>query len=434
MSKDKNKTKNDVEWEKIFDDFNVLEKVEKNGIFEITSDDIKRYREPRLMTKFDHRINLPSIFCTNKLSILPNSRGSYIISDFKNYHKLESINEEFEYVKFPSNIQSIDINDIFSETVAVNCAYITSILSDFLGEEILYPTIEGRMSSSTFDFKIESLKSEKIKTLTVKNSQIEIDGAYEGVESLALIEAKRDLSEDFLIRQLYYPFRLCKENMSITKKIRPIFFIYSNGLFSLYEYEFSEWSNYNSVRLVKKKNYSIEDREICKEDITNILHKVEIIKESSEISFPQANNLARIINICELLTENSLSREDITMMYDFNARQTSYYTDAGIYLGLIEKNNVKGIILYSLTSYGEKIMKLNYKEKQLAFCNSILAHRVFNDALKYWLKNGKISVGIVAEEMKKSGLNRVKSDETFKRRASTIKAWLEWVIGLTNTY
>ncbi len=31
----------------------------------------------------------------------------------------------------------------------------------------------------------------------VKNSQIEIDGGYEGLESLSLIEAKNSLSKDF---------------------------------------------------------------------------------------------------------------------------------------------------------------------------------------------------------------------------------------------
>ena len=41
------------------------------------------------------------------------------------------------------------------------------------------------------------------------NSQVEIDGGISKEKyALALLEAKNSISEDFLIRQLYYPFRL----------------------------------------------------------------------------------------------------------------------------------------------------------------------------------------------------------------------------------
>ena len=49
------------------------------------------------------------------------------------------------------------------------------------------------------------------ENIEVHNSQIEIDAGYEGLQKLALIEAKRDLSIDFLVRQLYYPFRTWKD-------------------------------------------------------------------------------------------------------------------------------------------------------------------------------------------------------------------------------
>ena len=45
------------------------------GRFLISADQIREYREPRLMAKFDHRVNLPQIFAENGLAILPVSRG-----------------------------------------------------------------------------------------------------------------------------------------------------------------------------------------------------------------------------------------------------------------------------------------------------------------------------------------------------------------------
>ena len=38
----------------------------------------------------------------------------------------------------------------------------------------------------------------------------------------------------------------------------------------------------------------------------------------------------------------------------------------------------------------------------------------------------------IVQIMKKSDLFNVQSEETFKRRSSTIKSWLNWIVGLIN--
>ncbi|WP_287521897.1 type II restriction enzyme [Okeania sp. SIO2C2] len=73
-------TKNDVAWEKLFEKYQILEEVNKNGLFKIEASQINQERESRLMAKFDHVVNLPEIFKENCLSILPISRSQYIIS------------------------------------------------------------------------------------------------------------------------------------------------------------------------------------------------------------------------------------------------------------------------------------------------------------------------------------------------------------------
>jgi hypothetical protein len=67
----------------------------------------------------------------------------------------------------------------------------------------------------SFDFNINSSKG--LFKVNVGNSQIEIDGGYEGDSSLNLIEAKNYISDDFLVRQLYYPYKLW--NNKITKQL-----------------------------------------------------------------------------------------------------------------------------------------------------------------------------------------------------------------------
>lgn len=107
---------------------------------------------------------------------------------------------ELDIIEFaiPSYIESLDFSTITSEALAINCAYVSQIISDFTQDENLVPTISGRMSSQSFNFNIRQLgKEDSFLHVDVQNAQIEIDGGYEGVTSLNLIEAKNNLSSDF---------------------------------------------------------------------------------------------------------------------------------------------------------------------------------------------------------------------------------------------
>lgn len=421
-------TKNDSAWGQLFEKHKVLTAVQKNGSFEITSAEINQVREARLMTKFDHRTNLPKIFADNNLSILPITRGSYVISQFDAYKDFEKINTEIIRVSFPQYISSIDYENISSEATAINCAYVSGIIADFVGDEHLMPTVSGRMSSSSFDFNIRNVNLEKDMPIKVINSQMEIDGGYEGLKYLTLIEAKNSISKDFLVRQLYYPYRLWCEN--IIKKIKTVFMVYSNGIYNLYEYLFEQKNRYNSLVLVNQKNYSIEDLDIGLDDIISVLNRTIIVAEP-EISFPQANSLKRVINLCELLCQNDMTRDDITTNYDFDPRQTNYYTDAARYLGLVDKRRENGSVVFFLTSEGEKLFKLKYKARQLKFVELILKHKPFNETLGKCLKSGDIPLrDEIVTIMENTGVYRVESQNTYERRASTISGWINWILDL----
>ena len=58
---------NDTAWENLFEKYHILNEIKQNGKFTISAEQIKEFREPRLMTKFDHKINLPQIFFQNNL-------------------------------------------------------------------------------------------------------------------------------------------------------------------------------------------------------------------------------------------------------------------------------------------------------------------------------------------------------------------------------
>lgn len=423
------KSQNDRAWEKLFEKYNILSHIKFDGQYIISASQIKEYREPRLMAKFDHKINLPQVFAKNRLAILPISRGEYVISHFEAYQSFEVLDKSIIRASLPENLQSLDVNNISSETIAINCAFASGILADFLEEELLYATVSGRMRSGQFDFSIHNSYTKNPMAVSVNNSQIEIDAAFEGIHSLSLLEAKRDLSEDFLIRQLYYPYRTwCNR---VKKKVRPIFLVFSNGIFNIYEYAFQNPDSYNSLVLVKHKNYSIEDTAISLSDLQDIAFRTQVVHEPP-VPFPQANSFDRVINICELLHSQELSREQVTEKYAFDVRQTNYYTDAARYLGLVEKHQTNGQkIIYFLSGLGKRIMNLGYKQRQLALCEAILQHRVFKETFNIYMETGEMpDTSTIIRLMQESNLYEVGSMSTYIRRSSTISSWINWIVGL----
>ena len=421
------RSKNDIAWEKIFEKYCILDRLANNERVSISSAEINDFREARLMTKFDHRSQLPELFAKHKLSILPTSRGTYEIGAFETFCDFNKEDIEIVTVGFPTFLESIDYKDITSESIAINCAFVSKILHDFTDEENLFPTVSGRMSSSLFGFAIKS--NQGVFRINVENSQIEIDGGFEGDNSLNLIEAKNYISDDFLIRQLYYPYRLWSDK--IVKRVRPIFLTYSNGIFDLREYEFTNPELYNSIRLLRHKKYAVQERDINIESIQNILDNVQVTKEP-ELPFPQADSFERVINLCELLKQKGfISKEGITHNYDFDHRQTDYYSNAAKYLGLIEGRCENQQIGCTLTQDGNRIFNLPIIERQLEFVRLILSRAAFKNTLKLYFDKGDVPTkDEVIEIMKDARLYNIDSEQTYKRRASTVISWINWILEL----
>jgi len=426
-------TKNDIAWNKIFDELNISQVVSEQGKAVITARQIKDIsgREPRLMAKFDHSENLPKVFRDNGLAILPISRGSYVISNFNVYHQFEVEDAPIERLSLPSHLQSLNADNIFSETVALNSAFASGMLKDFLNEDELLSTVSGRMKSGDLDFSVYNTRLDALQRVTVNNAQVEIDAAYEGVESLAIFEAKNDLSPDFLVRQLYYPFLTWSNRM--TKPVRSVFLVYSNGIYRLYEYDFEHSDNYNSIKLVKHKRYSIEDTGISMADIQDIFENLQLVNELTNIPFPQADDFERVINLCELLNEHQqLTKSEVTENYAFEPRQTDYYVNAARYLGLVEKSRGDVEVAYKLSSYGLRVLRMSYKQRQLELCKDILQHKAFYLTFQQSQQIGAVPHKQQLMENLNASISDEMSETTLGRRSSTIRGWIEWIFKLIN--
>lgn len=420
----------DDKWEILFDKYNIENDIKSKGLFYITADQIREVKEPRLMTKFDTRESLPSVF-RKKISILPVTRGKYVLGEFELYQDIPDKTSDIKQLtsaKIPDYYETIDISDIRSEANAINIMSIAGILDDFLGEEDMVQTVSGRMSSGNFGFYIHDFKRTKKNDkpyIIVNNSQVEIDGGFENLNIFSIIEGKNVVYSDFLIRQLYYPTRLWEAKIS--KPIRPVFMVYSNSIFRLLEYEFTEIDYYNSIKLVQERNYSLEDTEITLDDLY-ATWKNTIIKPEPEVTFIQADSFNKVISLVENLNESPMLTAEIAELFGFRERQADYYYNACRYLGLAEKKtNEEGVKVY-ITGLGKRLLRMKYKERQLEYVRLILEHQIFYDLFEIVLKTGELpDKRYIKGKMRELD---VCGERLIDRRSSSVRGWLNWIITL----
>jgi hypothetical protein len=428
-------TKNDAAWESLFETHRILEKVERSGLYQISATEINKLREARLMTKFDHWIQLPSIFRRNHLTIQPNSRGTYLIGRFASYQALpQDEDENIEIVPFPSvEISTIDPTNIYSEATALLCAYNAGIIEQLFNGDVSRLTVQGRMSTGRFHYFINDSQSATQHRINVENSQCEIDSGFEGRNFFAIVEAKNTSVDDFLIRQLYYPYRLWANK--IGKEVVPVFLTYSNDIFTFSIFRFTDQLQYNSIEMVERKRFQIGSNEIELPDVMALLERVSTVPEPEGIPFPQADSFARVVDLLTQIYAASgpLSQEDITNCYTFERRQTQYYTNATRYLGLVERHQNREGVSYSLTPHGQSIMERRPQARNIALVECILEHPVFNQTLGLWLRQGvRPTQDQVVEIMRAVQLDLDREgNTTMPRRAQTVLSWGDWIIRLT---
>ena len=432
MFQKKNNLSANEAWKVLIDKYNILEEVQENGCYHIKASQIKQFKEPRLMAKWDSTDALPKVLRDNKINILPDSRSSYVIGDFLLYQEIPILEEnvtQMAHVELP-DYESIDVNNISSEANAINVLLLTGILDDFLNTNNNVATFNGRMGTGEFEFVVDTTRNIKQK-ISVNNAQCEIDGGFENNDSVVIMEAKNVVHEDFHIRQLYYPYRLWKNK--VNKPIRLVFSVYSNMIYRLFEYRFNILEDYSSIELVRTKNYSLQDTTITLDDLFRVrkdtLVKTDDNMDNSDVPFIQANSMERIISLLENMYENPMTSQQIAELMDFEPRQSDYYYNAGKYLGLFEKVNEDKQRVVTLTSLGNKVFKLNYKERQLKIVELILEHQIFSDLFDGMIKTGDMpNKKDIEDEMRAL---HVCDEGQIVRRASSIYGWLKWIFNLT---
>ena len=136
-----------------------------------------------------------------------------------------------------------------SEMQHLDFAYATSLIRTFLEDDSLVLTIRGRKYTPEFSFKVGK------QEINVKSVQTEVDAGYEGENQVVLFEAKNSHTTNTIIRQLFYPYR--QWQLYTEKQIKTLFFEKESNNYSLWQFEFNDLNDYNSIILTKSQCYEI---------------------------------------------------------------------------------------------------------------------------------------------------------------------------------
>ncbi|TSC90104.1 MAG: hypothetical protein G01um10145_208 [Microgenomates group bacterium Gr01-1014_5] len=250
---------NSNSWKKIFNDYNIPHHDFDKSPFVITASQIKvscqdfrttTQKEVRILCKQDTREQRPEIFKENNLFLLPVKNGIYNIIRGEGYIDIPKINSDVTMytskLQFPLDTSSIGD----SEMQHLDYAYAASLVRSFVGDPTLVLTIRGRKYTPQFEFTIND------QIIKVESVQTEVDAGYEGKEQVVLIEAKTTNSSNVIIRQLYYPFRQWQEHTN--KKVITLFFDKSQtDIYSIWQFEFTDTNDYNSIKFVNSGRFKI---------------------------------------------------------------------------------------------------------------------------------------------------------------------------------
>lgn len=245
-------------WNQIFEKHNISNHDFKFPYY-ITSKEIKEVSkqfsrtsdvEPRILCSQTTRERRPSCFVENDLFLLPTSHEKYAIVKGEGYVDLEVplLAEPSGYTSTSDfELETCNVGD--SEMQHIDCAFANGILSDFVQDDTLKLTIRGRKYCPKIEFRVGNCD------LSAQGIQTEVDAGYEGRSQVVLLEGKNRNTTNTIIRQLYYPFR---QWQSCTKKpVRSIFFEKRQGSYNLWEYEFLDVFDYNSITLKQFKQYKL---------------------------------------------------------------------------------------------------------------------------------------------------------------------------------
>lgn len=304
--------------------------------------------------------------------------------------------------------------------------YNIGLFEKFAGVTGLRQTIRGRKRLPAIDFSVGKTGPIHVKA----GVQVEVDSGCEGRDDIVLIEAKVGQPPDFIIRQLFYPYRKWRIEIP-AKQIRPWFFcseeVSGRRLYKFWEYEFADDAQYQSLRLARGENFLVEPvRQRLTVDELLRSH-VRRRADARMWDVPQADSFWRVAEIPLLVEQGINTSGKLAVHYRFDPRQSSYYRQAAEFLGLVrlEKDH-----RYALTDLGREYVSRPADERRQLLAGLLAHFPPMRAALELSAKAGERGIGR-GEIAKLIERHSAIGKSTPGRRAATLLAWLHWLQAAT---
>ena len=149
--------------------------------------------------------------------------------------------------------------------------------------------------------------------------------------------------------------------------------------------------------------------------------------EKEKKPFPQADDFYKVIKIINVADPSKIYDNTFMKMYlgDITDRQVTYYTSACQFLGILDNKK-------RFTEFGIDL-RTNKQYQYIQLSQKIVSLDVFGEV--YFAEkflSTKLETEDIIDIMKKR-LN-INSYAVFKRRAQTVKSWVNWIDESINKY
>ncbi len=436
-------------WATIFQQERIDDALQKQGWYLIQAGAIRQKYgwEPRLLAKIDDHESLPAVFRDQDAVILSLANGRYVIVRVGDHGKpffpdLSPIWERPRHVPLgdlPERYHTFRWDEAFTgESEAIDAAFASRILHDFVGEEELTLTIRGRRRFSLkqrLPLRLRINQALKEFPLEFGSPQMEVDAGYEAPHGLYLIESKLHLTGNFNPRQVFFPYIYWQRQLQAKgsrKRVHPIYLLYTNHFYYLYELEIEDEA-INAMRVIRQQWYILGEPPWTLRWLGELLAKTQLVPQPKD-PFPQADLLPRIYDLLEALQRRgAMTIPQVAERQHFTERQAYYYASAAKWLGWaeIEKGQV------TLTQAGRKLAKTPLYSRLEKTLQVLSRRPVFRPALRFWYEQRKLpsqaQIGKWIEEASAQGEIKELSGNTIHRRAQTARHWLQMLAPLVKS-
>lgn len=392
----------------------------------ITKRDIEEStgNELRLMAKMDSLADVPAALKEHGYFILPIKNGEYVLVRENGYHQLESLPTPPSVFRPSLDFELLTLGVGDAEMQHLDYCYNVGLFEHFGATTGLRQTIRGRKRMPAVTFSVGHVGPIHVRA----GVQVEVDSGCESRSEVILIEAKNGETEDFIIRQVYYPYLQWRREIP-TKQIRPWFFcsriVANRRLYEFWEYDFEDDAQYRSIRFKRGESFFVEARQ-SRMSVDELLRgHFAHVRRSAEWNVPQADNFTRVAELPLLVAQGINTARAVAEHYQFDPRQSSYYRQAAEFLGLVNTNSDHQ---YTLTDLGAEYVSRTADERRRILAGLVANFPPMRAVLEMSSNGHPFAKDDVARVIAR---HAAIAGATPGRRAATLISWLSWLESAT---